>query len=197
MCLQFTIFYIKNFLIPRILEIKKNSWPLSNPPQIVLLLELKWNFLILKIKSFIMPRIKKTPIFISKIFLIPRILEIKKFLTLLPTHPSKKIETLFSRRREGIKSVIKKNREYYYYPVCLLSILILAINFEPCEIETSCLTCILSQWSPFKCYQGQWTWPFVLNLRLCCRCMIFTNTSFLILIFHYFTSIILFLVTLV
>ena len=51
--------------------------------------------------------------------------------------------------------------------VCLLSTLTFAITFEPLEVETSYLACILHLWSPFKWHQGQW--PCDLDFDLCSK----------------------------
>ena len=51
--------------------------------------------------------------------------------------------------------------------VCLLSTLTFAITFEPLEVETSYLVCILHYWCPFKWHQGQW--PFDLDFDLCSK----------------------------
>ena len=45
---------------------------------------------------------------------------------------------------------------YCFCPVCLLLTLTFAITFEPLEIETSYLACILHLWCPFKWHQCQW-----------------------------------------
>ena len=54
---------------------------------------------------------------------------------------------------------------FVYVSVCLLSNLTFAITFEPLEIETSYLACILHLWHPFNWHQGQWPCDLDLDLE--------------------------------
>ena len=76
-----------------------------------------------------------------------------------------------NRTRTSCSASQELNHSATAAPICLLSTITFAITFEPLEVETSYLACILHQWCPFKWHEGQW--PCDLDFDLCAKSSLF------------------------